>query len=256
MTSAWDLIKTKQYEAAVREYGRLYREQGSEGHLHNRGLAYLLMGDYVAASGDFQHSIQTGDPRRRGTHEHIFAGVSSWYLDRPDEAVSIWRAGLSAPYADAAGGVQIPALLLYAGCRLRSPALEQEALQLLKKHWRDHLRRQKRRQERSARTHADFVHPGLVAWPGAIVPFLLGEVDRTQLQAAVDHAGSEVLKQRCQCAADFYVGLHAARGCDLATFHDRMRLCTASDEGVLEHEFHLARWEVDRGFPQPAFSTR
>jgi hypothetical protein len=227
MTSPWDLIKSKRYEAAVTEYTRLYQEQGSHVHLHNRGLAHLLMGNYAAALVDFQHAIHDD------TSNYIFAGVSAWCLSRHDEAVSFWRAGLSAPYADAAGGVEIPALLLYGGCRLGNPALQNEAIQLLK---------EMREQDRPI----DFVHPGLAAWPGAIVPFLLGDFDQTQLQGAVDDARNDILKQRWQCAADFYVGLHAAHEGDESTFQDSMRRCAASQHGELEHGFYLARWEVDR----------
>jgi len=181
MTDPWTLIETGQYEAAISEYSRLYEEKGRKFYLNNRGRAYLLVGNYNAALRDFRHSIETDDPRYRSTGDYVYAGISLWYLNRPDEAIPIWRAGLSAPYTDAAGGVEIPALLLYAGCRLRDFALQTEAVQLLKKHWRNFLRQQKRRAQQSRPSHEDFVHPGLVAWPGAIVPFLLYEIDRTEL---------------------------------------------------------------------------
>jgi tetratricopeptide (TPR) repeat protein len=254
MNSPWDLIKSKQYEEAVRECTRLHQELGGKPNLNNRGIAHLLMRNYAAALHDFQLSIES-DPRYRGTTEYCHAGVSSWCLNEPDQAVSIWRAGIGAPYTDAAGGVGLPSLLLYAGCRLGNSALEKEAIGLLKKHWRNHLRRQKRRQERSRPTRADFVHPGLVAWPGATVPFLLGEIDQTQLQQCVDHAGNATLQERWQCAADFYVGLAAVRKGDVQTFQASTQRCAASQKGELEHEYYLARWELDQGFPHRAFST-
>ena len=80
-------------------------------------------------------------------------------------------------------------------------------------------------------------------------------IDQTQLQQCVDHAGNDTLKERWQCAADFYVGLGALRKGDVPTFLVSMRRCAASKRGELEHEYYLARWELDRGFPQPAFST-
>ncbi|HEX3654801.1 MAG TPA: hypothetical protein VHV55_03295 [Pirellulales bacterium] len=255
MDNPWELVQSKQYEAAVSEYSRLYQETGTKLDLHNRGLAYLLVKNYEAGLADFQHSIRSGDPRHRSGFEYTYAGIAFWCTNRTNEAVSMWRAGLSAPYTDAAGGVEIPALLLYAGCRLKDQALRKEAMQLLKKLWSKHLRRQKKKQDRSGPTHNDLVHPGLVAWPGAIVPFLLGEIDQAQLRLLVEHAGNEILKQRWQCAADFYVGLRAACEGDLPGFRDNMKSCAERQRCELEHESYLARWEVDAGYCGPAGDT-
>lgn len=254
MADPWNLMETKQYEAAVREYTRLYRKEKSDLWLNNRGLAYLLMGDHAASLADYQHGIQANPSESRSTHPFIYAGICLWYLNRPDEAIPTWRAGLTAPYADAAGGVELPALLLYGGIRLEMSALMKEATRLLKKHWSKYLRRQKQRQERSRPTsHAAFVHPGLVAWPGAIVPLLLGELDVGRFREAADGTTSDILRQRQRCAADFYVGVHAALQSDVPTFEQSMRRCASSERGLLEHEYFLARWEVERGFPRPAF---
>jgi len=254
MTNAWELIRSGQYEAAAEEYGRLVREQGGRFNLANLGVAHLLMGNFPAALDDFQRIIAESDPRYLSTSEYVSAGIALWNLDRPEEAIASWRAGLAAPYTDAAGGVEIPALLLYGGWRSGSPAVEKEGVKLLEKLWAGHLRRQKRRQERARPTHSDLVHPGLVAWPGAIVPFLLGEIDQAGLQRAVEQAGNDTLRERWQCAAHFHLAVGAGRMNDPASFREGMRRCAAS-RGELESEFYLARWEVERGFPQPAFET-
>jgi len=254
MTDPWSYIQSRQYDDAIREATRRYEEHGGNANLRNRGAAHLLKGNYEAALRDYELVIGS-DERYLATTEFIMAGICEWERDRPDRAISQWRAGLNAPYRDAAGGVEIPALLVYAGCRLANAAIEKEGLSLLKKHWSKHLRRLKRRQSATQPTHDDLVHPGLLAWPGAVVPFLLGEIDVLTLQQCVEQATNETLKVRWQCAADFYMGLNAFRSGDVVTFRDRIQKCADSTLGELEHEYFLARWEVRRAFPIPAFGS-
>ena len=46
------------------------------------------------------------------------AGTARWLLDeRGADAVAVWVEGLDCPYADAAGGMELPLLLLFAGSR-------------------------------------------------------------------------------------------------------------------------------------------
>ena len=54
-------------------------------------------------------------------------GVALWWLRRTDEAIAAWRGGLDAKYTDAAGGVELPSLLLFASIRTADPALEKDA---------------------------------------------------------------------------------------------------------------------------------
>jgi hypothetical protein len=111
--------------------------------------------------------------------------------------VARWRQGLSAPYTDAAGGVLCPAFLLYAGVRLGDTAVEAEAERLLRGRWRQHKQRVKRGRARTSRqAQQDFVHPGLFSWPGALVPFLVGEIGAAALDEAAAHTPSDVLQAR------------------------------------------------------------
>lgn len=49
------------------------------------------------------------------------------------EAITIWKEGLNTPYTDAAGGVEVPATLLFAAVSVQDKDLEKEAIRLLKK---------------------------------------------------------------------------------------------------------------------------
>lgn len=251
MADPWDLVKSKQYSAAVNEYSRLIEDAPTQKPpLFNRGTAYLLLGEYNAALGDFQRIISLGDWDTRGDSEYIHAGICCWYLDRPGQAVEYWKGGLGAPYTDSAGGVQLPALLLYAGTRLQDSILEQTAIKLLNEHWKKHT---------SGAGHGEvdtlpsdsWVRLGQFFWPGPIVPFLLGHVDSTRLLKSAQDPSSDILRTRQQCAADFYLGLRALRQDNWPEFQTRMQSCASSTHGELEHEYYLARWEVARDFPKP-----
>jgi hypothetical protein len=86
------------------------------------------------------------------------------------------------------------------------------------------------------------------------VPYLLGKTDSADLDAAAMY--SSKLQARWQCKADFYVALRALREGDRAKFKVRL-LGAGMAEGAawLEDEFFLARWEIGRGFPFPAFNS-
>jgi len=240
----WHLVEDGRLEEAVREYSRRY-EQGHEvANLLGRASARLLLGDYAGALRDTQISLAEGDPRLRADTQHTRQGICYWYLRQPLLAVQSWRNGLTAPYTDAAGGVQVPALLLYAAERLADAALRKEALTLLRKHGR--------RKSRPPR-QGGFADLDIGAWPGPIVHLLLGNIDASALDGQAARARHPHLLARWQCQADFYVALRALRDGDLTTFRARMAHAAASSYGYLEDEYYLGRWEVENGFPMPAF---
>ncbi|MFO0881752.1 MAG: tetratricopeptide repeat protein [Gemmataceae bacterium] len=247
MTSPWDLLQSGHYEAAVKEYSRLCAEEGGTFYLFNRGIAYLLLGNFDAAQNDFRQIIDE-EPTRPSAAAFCFVGIAQWHLNQPQEAITTWRAGLNARYSDAAGGVEIPVLLLYAGWRMGHPAVEAEALSLLQTLWGQHCRRHKRVNRGTNTSTDDFVHPGLLTWPGPLAPLYLGEIDSSMVQKVVDQTSPPTLQERYQCAVNFHLGLVAGRQGDRDAFQRGMRRCAASRRGLLEAEFYLARWEVDRGF--------
>jgi hypothetical protein len=251
MNDPWELVQTRQYEAAIREYSRLHETKGGRMWLFNRGITYLLMTDYPAALADFKQMIETEESRLRGDSDYIHSGICCWCMNRTEEALRFWREGLTAPYTDAGGGVAVPALLLYGAERLQDRSLRNEANRHLKRRWQKHLRRQPIRHDRRQITRDDLIHPGLLAWPGAIVPFLLGKVDQTEFWQNAGNAGNDVLQARWQCAAHFYVGLRGLCEGNFSEFQDGMNRCATSGHFELEHVFYLARWEVERGFRGP-----
>lgn len=256
MEDPWSLVRSKQYDKAIAEYSRLYEEDGEAHHLRNRGMVYLLMKDYSTALEDFKQVITATDSKYLGDGDYISVGICFWCLSQPSQTVEVWRQSLNAPYTDAAGGVRPPALLLYASERLKDRRLEKEALTILRKHWRKHQQWMKRKHSQDRYTHQDFVHPGLLVWPGAIVPFLLGETGVEDLEQAVNTSRSEVLQERWQCQADFYIALRALCEGKRSEFEAAMTRCASSRRGELEQEYSLALWELDQGFPEHPFALQ
>jgi hypothetical protein len=251
----WTLVMAKRYAEAADEYARCYAEGGDTFALRGHAKALLLAGRPAEALQQFREVIETTEAKRRGAGDFIDLGTCHWYLNQPEPAIAAWRESLTAPYTDAAGGVVPPAVLLYAAARLGESGLEAEAVRLLRGHLKKHQRRVGRGQAKTARqAHEDFVHPGLYAWPGALVPFLLGEIGTRELDQAAANSPSNVLRARWQCQADFVAGVRALRESNQPVFRDRMAKSAASPHGELEHEFCLARWEVANGFPTRPFA--
>lgn len=226
----WQFVEIGWYEQAIKLYTRYYKEDGSIFHLTNRGTVYLLQGNYDAALMDFQQVLDVEEPRFQADNHYFFLGICYWHLKQPLKAVDVWRLSLTVPYTDAAGGVEAPALLLYAALRLDDPCLREEAMQALRQH----------------------AQARLMAWPGPIVPFLLGEMDATAFVDEADATSSDTLRARQACQADFYVALRALLDGNKGGFQARMIECTQTPYKILEHEYYIARWEVEHGFPDPA----
>jgi tetratricopeptide (TPR) repeat protein len=251
----WELVKAGRYAEAAEEYSRRYAEDGDLFAFRGRAKALLLAGRADESLQHFREVIEATEAKLRDDGAFIDLGTCHWYLGQPGQAVAAWRESLTAPYTDAAGGAVPPAILLYAATRLGESRLEAEAVRLLRGLLKKHQRRVRRGQAKTARqAHEDFVHPGLRAWPGALVPFLLGTVGEEELDQAAANSPSDVLRSRQQCQADFVAGVRAMREGNQAVFRDRMARCAASPHGALEHEFCLARWEVANGFPAPPFA--
>jgi hypothetical protein len=251
----WTLLFSKLYSEAVHEFSRCYRNGGGTPALRGQAMALLLSGRPDDALPLFRKVIGATDPKLRAASDFIDAGICYWYLRQPQEAVTEWRKSLGAPYTDAAGGVVPPAVLLYAGARLSDGKLETEAVRLVRNHWKKHERRVRRGQAKTPRqAHEDLVHPGLYAWPGAMVPFLLGKIESESLDQAAANTTADVLGARQKCQADFVAGVRAFRDGNWSEFRDRMTSSAASPHGELEHEFCLARWEVASGFPTEPFA--
>lgn len=251
----WSLVQAKRYAEAAEAYSCAYADSGDTCDLRGRANARLLAGQPAEARDDYARVIDETEARYRGSGDYLDLGTSYWYLGEPTSAVAQWRLSTSAPYTDAAGGVGCPVFLLYAGVRLQDTVVESEAVRLLRKLWQKHQRRVERGPAHTTRErHNDLVHPGLYAWPGALVPFLLNKIGVIALDAAAKDTSSDVLRSRQLCQADFAAAVQSLRSGDESGFRVRMAQCASRSRGELEHEFLLARWEVENQFPHRPFA--
>jgi tetratricopeptide (TPR) repeat protein len=237
----WELIETQEYERAAEAYAQqIEAGDSSKAPRFNRGLALLGMRNYHAAEGVFAEIVRSNrqTPDTSSAGEYLALGVCQWCQDQPHEAIASWRSGLDAHYTDAAGGVEAPATLLYAARRLHDPAIEREALQLLRRH---------------------MASAQLGNWPGAIAPYLLGAISEQEvLMKSRRPTAPPVLIERFRCQATFYLGVHALADSsqqDDMVFRTQMRECADSWYGYLEHEYYLATWEVEHNFPVIALDS-
>ncbi len=154
--------------------------------------------------------------------DFIFRGVAEWLDNRQEDAVAAWQRGSRAHYTDAAGGVKIPLLLLFAAIRRSESALRKLSEAAIRKFC-------KRR--------------AIVNWPGTIAHFAAGKIDENELLAAMNEPA--VLRERHSCEAEFYVAtLRLARGDHDGYIEFLKRSCSHGPKSLLEAEFFLASGEL------------
>jgi len=222
----WGLVEAGDRAGAYRAAtANLARWPHTGAHAWNRGTCLLALGRPEEALADFRLAARL-QPDSDAAPARI--GVALWGRGRRAEAVAAWRAATGTAYTDAAGGVEIPALLTFAAVRLADAALEGAARALLRRHWRPRLARQ---------------------WPGAIAALLLGKLD----EASFLHGQTflhPILEARRACRAQFWVAVQRERAGDRSGYRHYLRLALEGEEDparramLLEHEYWLAKSEL------------
>ena len=254
-SSPWLALELGRYEQAIQLFSQDYAQSQELRLLHGRAVAYLAANKPRQALTDQEEVVTRTDKRLFSDSDYACLGICHWYLAQPDAAIAQWRAGLSAPYVDAAGGILLPTLLFYAGVRLGESRLEKDAQRLLRAHWRKFVRRVKRRQDAALITPQNFADPALGNWPGAIVPFLLGQEDSAWLLDQARKTDAETLARRHECQAHFAIAVDALRSDNRDLFATSMTACACNPKGYLETEHYLARWEMQEDYPNPPFGA-
>jgi lipoprotein NlpI len=221
---AWTLFKNDRHADAAAAYTQEIHSSPSPPVFNNRGLAYLNLGDFDAALSDFR-SADALD----GSSEHApsFCGVALWLGGFAQDAITAWSAGVEAAlageirYADAAGGVTIGNLLMFAGVRCDNSDAKKLATRLLRK---------RLRAKQSA------------AWPGPVSRYLLGDSSEADLLSRVSRV--PILRERELCQALFYTGVRALSVGDAPEFARAMNEAVQFGRVVkLEAEYYLALHE-------------
>ncbi len=114
-TSVWPLLRGAMgdREEGLRLAQRAYENEPSPSHAMQFGIALLWLGKYSEAWKHFRSVIETS--KTAGDADYGMAGVAKWCLNKPEEAVLEWRAGVSAKYARSSGlNIRMPLLLFFA----------------------------------------------------------------------------------------------------------------------------------------------
>jgi hypothetical protein len=231
LSNPWEMLKCGDLENGLRLLHDAYLRKPSASQILSLGVAYIWAKRYEEAFSHFQRSMLA----YRNTMSSFYgmAGAAKWCLNEPDAAVKEWVSGLSAEYADGAGGVALP-LLLFAASILRPKVFSTtDAVRLLEEKARD---------------------PRIEFWPGPLAEFVLGRTDETMALSecvGFNTAGSRTYVWQLR----FYIGvLELRRGKD-ANFKYAMASAADisgpqwSDENVFtrrlwREEFFIARHET------------
>jgi hypothetical protein len=194
------------------------------------GVAYMWLKMYREAFEHF-YGIARTTPKtsianpRRSAGVFGMAGAAKWCLDETDVAVSQWRAGLDADYADAAGGVRLPMLLFTTAVMMPATFPRAAAVGILEERARD---------------------PRIGAWPGPLARFVVGQFDERGLAEHLTGINENDTALR-HWQAGFYKGiLDLARG-NRYGFVDAMLTCvhSAVDGARTERFFTRCLWHEE-----------
>src|SRR4051812_41866 len=101
--SPWKIVRAGNEQMAIRMFEDAFAQDPSGSRTMELGLGYLWFKRYDAA----WHHFREGLRRPPGTSALYFqmAGVAKWCSGERQLASEEWRRGLTAQYADAAGGI-------------------------------------------------------------------------------------------------------------------------------------------------------
>jgi tetratricopeptide (TPR) repeat protein len=222
----WEYMQEGRWEVAYQALTiAITTEPQTAPHYANRGTCLLAMRRRDEALADFEKALELL-PKVQGCP--VKAGVVLWWQKRHLQAVEMWRRGLRAEYRDAAGGVEVSALLFFAATRLDDVKLEKEAWGILLNLWKPRL------------AHV---------WPGPVAGYLLGRMDESTF--LVNQTFSDpILEARRLTKAFFWVGLKRYREGNKQEYFFRLKQSTEQDTPqhrsvILEAEYWLALAELE-----------
>jgi tetratricopeptide (TPR) repeat protein len=184
--SAWDLITTGRFTEAIESLSSDLSTQPSSRLYGNRGIAYLNLGRFGQAQQDFEAAEKASSSR---VDRYLLqAGSVKWIQGLEAEAAKVWEDVVhdlesnTIVYTDAAGGVEGPCLLWFAGVRLGRLELCKIATKSLRK---------------TLRSKRSSCRPAVV---GRLV---VGQTTAADVREAV--SAVPILRERQLCQAEFYI---------------------------------------------------
>jgi lipoprotein NlpI len=170
----WDLVRRGNVDEGLALMREGYARDPSPSHVMRLGVGYLWAKEYDAAWEHFEHAIE-----RHPQSIAVFfgmAGAAKWCVGEPWAAVRVWESGLNSQYADGAGGVHLPLLLLVASTLRPASFSRSDALKILSKKAKD------------VRVNN---------WPGPIARYVLNLIDEGTLERqSIDGSNREASSRK------------------------------------------------------------
>jgi hypothetical protein len=199
-------------------------------HFHFNYCARARFWFHMSKPGDALRDFKQCDQLNPLKGELCELGVAYWWLRQPDQAAQSWR-GLAASartlYTEFPDFSTSPSFLYFAGVKLRTPEIQEEARNYLKAIW----------QPRRAQV-----------WPFPIAGFLLREMDEETFLLRQTFS-NPVLEGRRLCRAFFWVGLRRFEEGDEGQYYARLSQVIDLRQTVpavtLQTEYWLAQAELE-----------
>ena len=206
------------YEANTRE------RDGST--IMELGVGYLWINQYEEAWEHFNDAIEHFPIK--GDAFYGMAGTAKWCLGEPAEAVSHWRAGLTAKYARASGlGIRMPLLLFF--------------VSVVKPELVDYTFVKRLLLEKAE-------DPGMDNWPAPIAKRVLGQITDEELRKNCSADADDASDARdCLWLAEFYEALMNRKQSTTSAFRARMHdwADTGKPEWQDEDAFFTRIWSEE-----------
>lgn len=217
----WPLLrgeKIEQQEEGLRLARRAYKRNPYGSESMQLGVALLWLGRYTEAWHHFEEIIRGGV--RIGDNSYGMAGVSKWCLDRPDEAVLQWRAGLRAKYARASGlNITLPMLLFFAVIQRPDCFGRKSAEEIIRVKTGD---------------------PRIHNWPGPIAKLIVDQLSERQLYELCASTNQRETANRIWLS-QFYLTLKRSKEIDLSTFEQMRKLADTENPEWQDQDIFLSR---------------
>lgn len=218
----WTLIQQGQFDEACKMADKEYSQTKDILVLRNKIYALFHLEKYEEAYKLGRKIIEITDGKT--DVDFVFAGIALWLLGKADEAIQTWGNTEETHYKDAAGGVDIQALLYFAAVKCDNQILKRDVLIVLK-------RLTKKRRNGN--------------WPTPLATYILGEITKEEMFSKI--VNIPILKERQLCQAHFVSAVKELENGNIIGYLASLSACISyGPSSYLEQFYYLAKGELAR----------
>ena len=217
----WSLVQRGLFKEACRIADIEFQNTKRVYHLRNKVYAQFHLKNYNEAIELIQNIIKL----EKGESESDFKslGIANWIVGNTSKAIEAWQQAQNSLYKDAAGGMEIQALLYFAGIKTGQDKLKSTTVKTIKK-----LLKSKRS----------------INWPGPIGHYLLNEMTESELLSYV--ANVPILKERQLCQVQFVSAIKRLETGDTSGYYKKLKDCISyGPPSYLEQMYYMAKGELE-----------